>query len=76
MQAHTGMQAMFPLPCPDIVVVALQVQGFLYSKDLVTSLFAEVPDRYADRSSGFTRIIQEPRVRRGDSATMCVIEMV
>ena len=57
-------------------IFGVQVQGFLYSKDLVTSLFAEVPDRYADRSSGFTRIIQEPRVRRGDSATMCLIEMV
>ncbi len=48
-----------------------QALGFLYDKQLVHSLFAEVPERYG----GYTRIIRT-MPRRGDNAPMAFIELV
>ena len=54
----------------------LQALAYIYDKTIVTSLFAEVPQRYSDRPGGYTRITTEPQLRRGDAAEMATIELV
>ena len=54
----------------------LQALSYVYDKTIVTSLFNDVPQRYGERSGGYTRIITEPRLRRGDAAEMATIELV
>ena len=53
-----------------------QALAFIYDQALVRSLFEKVPERYADRNSGFTRIKKEIKRRRGDNAEMSSIELV
>ncbi|KAF3558772.1 hypothetical protein F2Q69_00015329 [Brassica cretica] len=44
-----------------------QALGIIYEKQIVHTLFAEVPDRYGERNGGYTRIIRT-LPRRGDNA--------
>ena len=53
-----------------------QALAWVYDKDLVASLFEQVPERYADRNGGYCRVIREELPRRGDSAQMAIIELV
>ena len=53
-----------------------QAAAFIYDEDIVASLFAEAPSRYADRGCGYCRVVTEPRLRRGDAAEMAAIELV
>ena len=55
---------------------SLQALAYIYDKAIVTSLFAEVPQRYSDRPGGYTRITTEAQLRRGDAAEMATIELV
>jgi large subunit ribosomal protein L17 len=43
--------------------------GFIYEKQIVHALFAEVPDKNGDRNGGYTRIIRTLPMR-GDNASM------
>ena len=47
----------------------------LTDKELVHSLFEQVPDRYAERNGGYTRVLKHG-FRRGDNAEMGVIELL
>ena len=57
-------------------VSSVQALAYIYDKAIVTSLFAEVPQRYSDRPGGYTRITTEAQLRRGDAAEMATIELV
>lgn len=53
-----------------------QALAFVFDKELVASLFAAAPERYAERNGGYTRVKPEPYLRRGDATEMAVIELV
>ena len=50
--------------------------SYLQNKESVTVLFGEVAGRIADRPGGYTRIIKLGETRHGDSAEMCMMELV
>ncbi len=52
-----------------------QALSYMRSKDIVAKLFDEIKDQFEDRNGGYTRIIQTG-VRRGDAASMAIIELV
>jgi len=49
--------------------------SYLQDKDAVTELFREVSPKIIDRPGGYTRILKTG-TRLGDSADMCIIELV
>jgi len=51
------------------------VFSYLQDKDAVTKLFREVAEKVADRPGGYTRILRTG-TRLGDSAELCIIELV
>lgn len=52
-----------------------QALSYIKSEDVVSKLFGEIQEQFADRNGGYTRIIQTG-VRRGDCASMAIIELV
>lgn len=52
-----------------------QALSYIRSKDIVHKLFTDIQEQFADRNGGYTRIIQTG-VRRGDCASMAIIELV
>lgn len=52
-----------------------QALEFITKEDVVTKLFSEIAPKYADRNGGYTRIIQTGP-RRGDAASMAILELV
>lgn len=51
------------------------VKEYLYDDELAEALFEQVPQRYAERNGGYTRIVRTLH-RRGDNAEMGVIRLV
>ena len=52
-----------------------QALSFIRSKDVVEKLFTEIKDKFSDRKGGYTRILKTG-VRKGDAASMAIIELV
>ena len=50
--------------------------SYLQNKDSIKALFGEVASRTAERPGGYTRIIKLGEARLGDSAEMCMMELV
>jgi len=49
--------------------------GYLYDPKLVHQLFAKAPERYGNRSGGYTRVVRT-KPRRGDNAEMAIVQLV
>ena len=52
-----------------------QAMSYITKEDVVKKVFDEIAPKYADRNGGYTRIIKIGP-RRGDTAEMCIIELV
>ena len=52
-----------------------QALSYIRSKDVVEKLFTEIQEQFADRKGGYTRILQTG-VRKGDNASMAIIELI
>lgn len=52
-----------------------QAMSFIRSKDIVEKLFTEIKDKFEDRKGGYTRILKTG-IRKGDAASMAIIELV
>jgi len=49
--------------------------AYLTEEDVVSKLFGEIAEKYADRQGGYTRMIRLEK-RRGDAAQMTRIQLV
>lgn len=49
--------------------------AYLTEEDVVTKLFSEIAEKYAERQGGYTRIVRLG-TRRGDAAEMARIQLV
>ena len=52
-----------------------QALAFITKEDVVTKVFKELAEKYADRNGGYTRITRSG-FRRGDGAETAVLELV
>ena len=74
-EVRTFVDGMIILGKDGSLVARRKAIGWLPEKEIVDKLFTDLATRYADRTSGFTRLTRLPR-RVGDSAPMMLIELM
>jgi large subunit ribosomal protein L17 len=52
-----------------------QALAYIFDEDVVTKLFGEISEKYADRNGGYTRILKLGP-RQGDGAEEVFLELV
>lgn len=52
-----------------------QALSYIYEEDVVRKLFDSIAPKYSERPGGYTRIIKTGH-RRGDAASMVILELV
>ena len=52
-----------------------QALSFITKEDVVTKVFKELAEKYADRNGGYTRVVRIG-FRRGDAAEIAYLELV
>jgi large subunit ribosomal protein L17 len=52
-----------------------QALSYIRSKEIVAKLFDQIGEQFKERKGGYTRIVQTG-VRRGDAASMAILELV
>ncbi len=52
-----------------------QALAYIYEEDVVRKLFDSIAPKYSERPGGYTRIIKTGH-RRGDAASMVILELV
>lgn len=52
------------------------VFSFLRSEDSVKKLFENIAPRFKSRNGGYTRILKLPETRKGDAASVAILELV
>ncbi|MFA6320712.1 MAG: 50S ribosomal protein L17 [Candidatus Omnitrophota bacterium] len=67
-------ERMITLSKNDTVLARRQAYVVLEDRDIISKLFKEIAPLFAKRTSGYTRIIPIG-FRRGDGATMCILEL-
>ena len=74
-EVRTFVDGMIILGKDGSLVARRKAIGWIPEKEIVDKLFTDLATRYADRTSGFTRLTRLPR-RVGDSAPMMLIELM
>ena len=74
-EVRTFVDGMIILGKNGSLVARRKAISWLPEKEIVDKLFTDLATRYADRTSGFTRLTRLPR-RVGDSAPMMLIELM
>jgi len=74
-EVRTFVDGMIILGKDGSLVARRKAIAWLPEKEIVDKLFTDLATRYADRTSGFTRLTRLPR-RVGDSAPMMLIELM
>jgi large subunit ribosomal protein L17 len=73
-EAKRVIEPLITLSKTDSVAARQRAFAILTDRDLVSKLFKEITPLFKDRTSGFTRIIPIG-FRRGDGATMAILEL-
>ncbi len=74
-EARPMAEKLITLAKADTLNARRQALRFLTKESAVTRLFAEIGPRFVERPGGYTRIVKLD-IRKGDGASMAVLEMI
>ncbi len=74
-EAQRAADRMITLAKKGTLAARRMALSFVRSEDVVTKLFSEIAEKYADRNGGYTRVLKTGP-RRGDAAEMAILELV